>query len=149
MSDDARSRWQDAYAAAEESGRLRGGPFTTLDGEPLEPVYAPEDGAVDERIGWPGEFPFTRGRPDGLWGRLWTMRQFAGFGSAAQTNDRYAGSWRPGRVASVASTCRRSWGSTPTTCEPRARSATAESPSTPPPTWMSLTGSRWPRSARR
>ncbi len=90
MSDDQRSRWLDAYAAAEDSGRLRAGPFTTLDGEPLEPVYAPDDGQVDERIGWPGEFPFTRGlHPTGYRGRLWTMRQFAGFGSAAQTNERY------------------------------------------------------------
>ena len=43
-----------------------------------------------ERIGWPGEFPFTRGLyPAGYRGRTWTIRQFAGFGNAAQTNERY------------------------------------------------------------
>ena len=43
-----------------------------------------------DRIGWPGEFPFTRGlHPTGYRGRTWTVRQFAGFGNAAQTNERY------------------------------------------------------------
>ncbi len=58
----------------------------TESGLPLEPFY------VDEHNGWPdpGEFPFTRGiRPEGYRSRLWTMRQYAGFGSAEQTNERF------------------------------------------------------------
>src|SRR5262249_5200859 len=67
--------------------------FTTLSGLPVEPVYGPPDG-VDlpgfERIGWPGEYPYTRGLyPTGYRGRTWTIRQFAGFGNAQQTNERY------------------------------------------------------------
>jgi methylmalonyl-CoA mutase, N-terminal domain len=60
---------------------------------PLEPVYGPTSEPEDarfERIGWPGEFPFTRGLySTGYRGRPWTMRQFAGFGNATQTNERY------------------------------------------------------------
>jgi methylmalonyl-CoA mutase N-terminal domain/subunit len=65
----------------------------TLSGEPLKPLYTPEDleGFDPERsLGRPGEYPFTRGvYPTMYRGRLWTMRQFAGFGSAAETNARY------------------------------------------------------------
>jgi methylmalonyl-CoA mutase N-terminal domain/subunit len=65
--------------------------FTTLSGEPVEPLYGPDDvGAFEERIGFPGEFPFTRGvYPSMYRGRLWTMRQFAGFGTAEETNERF------------------------------------------------------------
>jgi methylmalonyl-CoA mutase N-terminal domain/subunit len=65
--------------------------FTTLSGEPVEPLYGPEDvGPFDERIGFPGEFPFTRGvYPSMYRGRLWTLRQFAGFGTAEETNERF------------------------------------------------------------
>jgi methylmalonyl-CoA mutase, N-terminal domain len=65
--------------------------FTTLSGEPVEPLYGPESvGPFDERIGFPGEFPFTRGvYPSMYRGRLWTMRQFAGFGTAEETNERF------------------------------------------------------------
>ncbi|MEK7384833.1 MAG: methylmalonyl-CoA mutase family protein [candidate division NC10 bacterium] len=62
-------------------------------GTPLKPVYGPEDVAAAtgaERLGAPGEFPFTRGvHPEMYRTRLWTMRQYAGFGSAAETNKRY------------------------------------------------------------
>jgi methylmalonyl-CoA mutase, N-terminal domain len=62
--------------------------FDTLSSVPLEPFYGPED--VDGSIAEPGEFPFTRGiYPTMYRGRLWTMRQFAGFGTAEQTNERY------------------------------------------------------------
>ena len=58
--------------------------FTKLSGMPVEPVYGPPEGAEVpgfERIGWPGEFPYTRGLyPTGYRGRTWTIRQFAGFG---------------------------------------------------------------------
>jgi methylmalonyl-CoA mutase N-terminal domain/subunit len=84
-----RSRWQQRYDAA----RKREADFTTLSGTQVEPVYGPPEGVDDprmERIGWPGEFPFTRGLyPTGYRGRTWTIRQFAGFGNAEQTNARY------------------------------------------------------------
>ncbi|HVE98344.1 MAG TPA: methylmalonyl-CoA mutase family protein [Mycobacteriales bacterium] len=84
-----RARWQARYDAAKK----RDADFTTLSGVEVEPVYGPRDGAdYDgfERIGWPGEFPFTRGLyPTGYRTRPWTIRQFAGFGNAVQTNERY------------------------------------------------------------
>jgi len=84
-----RERWQRRYDAA----RKREADFTTLSGVPVDPVYGPpaEAGYPGfERIGWPGEFPYTRGLyPTGYRGRTWTIRQFAGFGNAQQTNERY------------------------------------------------------------
>jgi len=91
-----RARWQAAYDAAQAAGRIRDDDFTTLSGVEVDPVYGPADDAAAaadprmERIGWPGEFPYTRGLyPTGYRGREWTIRQFAGFGNAAQTNERY------------------------------------------------------------
>jgi methylmalonyl-CoA mutase, N-terminal domain len=87
---DARARWQARFAEAEAAGRVRDADFTTLSGLPVDPVYGPTDGEAEERIGWPGEFPFTRGLyPTGYRGRAWTIRQFAGFGNAEQSNERY------------------------------------------------------------
>jgi methylmalonyl-CoA mutase N-terminal domain/subunit len=66
--------------------------FTTVSGRSVEPVYTPLDLPTDliGASGLPGEFPFTRGiHPTMYRGRLWTMRQFAGFGTAEDTNDRY------------------------------------------------------------
>jgi methylmalonyl-CoA mutase N-terminal domain/subunit len=84
-----RERWQRRYDAA----RKRDADFTTLSGLPVEPVYGPSPGADVpgfERIGWPGEYPYTRGLyPTGYRGRTWTIRQFSGFGNARQTNARY------------------------------------------------------------
>src|SRR5882757_4401271 len=86
---DGRSRWQQRFDAS----RKREADFTTLSGAEVEPVYGPPEGSDDprmERIGWPGEFPFTRGLyATGYRGRTWTIRQFAGFGNAEQTNERY------------------------------------------------------------
>ncbi len=66
---------------------------STLSGEPLRPLYGPDDLAgwdPDERLGEPGAFPFTRGvYPTMYRGRLWTMRQFAGYGTPEETNARY------------------------------------------------------------
>src|SRR5262249_58432775 len=63
--------------------------FKTSWGEPLKPVYGPRDVPAEE-LGAPGEFPFTRGvHPEMHRRRLWTMRQYAGFGSAVETNKRY------------------------------------------------------------
>jgi methylmalonyl-CoA mutase N-terminal domain/subunit len=88
---DGAARWQARYDAAQAKGQVRDADFTTLSQMPVEPVYGPADGAeVPERIGWPGEYPFTRGLyPTGYRGRTWTIRQFAGFGNAVQTNERY------------------------------------------------------------
>jgi methylmalonyl-CoA mutase, N-terminal domain len=84
-----RERWQARYDAA----RKRESDFTTLSGVEVAPVYGPRPGDAYEgfeRIGWPGEFPFTRGLyATGYRGRPWTIRQFAGFGNAQQTNERY------------------------------------------------------------
>jgi methylmalonyl-CoA mutase N-terminal domain/subunit len=93
MSLDARQRWQQRYDAALAAGRVRDADFTTLSGVEVQPVYGPADEAEVpgfERIGYPGEFPFTRGlHATGYRGRAWTIRQFAGFGNAKQTNERY------------------------------------------------------------
>jgi methylmalonyl-CoA mutase N-terminal domain/subunit len=90
---DGRARWTAAYAEAQARGSVRDADFTTLSGTEVDPVYGPPEDGVDprmERIGWPGEFPFTRGLyPTGYRGRSWTIRQFAGFGNARQTNERY------------------------------------------------------------
>src|SRR4029453_17966548 len=88
-----RDQWAAAYEAAVRRGQVRDRDFTTLSGLELEPVYGPPEGLLDPRVdgvGWPGGFPFTRGLyPTGYRGRAWTIRQFAGFGSAEQTNARY------------------------------------------------------------
>ncbi|MBA2738254.1 MAG: methylmalonyl-CoA mutase [Nocardioidaceae bacterium] len=88
-----RARWQRRYDAALAEGRVRDADFTTVSGLEVEPVYGPDDEQAYpgfERIGWPGEFPFTRGLyATGYRGRPWTIRQFAGFGNARQTNERY------------------------------------------------------------
>lgn len=82
-----RARWQARYDAAFKRDRE----FRTLSGLEVDPVYGPPgDDPRFERIGWPGEFPFTRGLyATGYRGRPWTIRQFAGFGNARQTNERY------------------------------------------------------------
>jgi len=87
--EEGRRRWQRRYDAA----RRRDADFTTLSGVAVDPVYGPPPGAVVPgfgRIGWPGEYPFTRGLyPAGYRGKPWTIRQFSGFGNARQTNERY------------------------------------------------------------
>ncbi|MGI8434910.1 MAG: acyl-CoA mutase large subunit family protein [Nocardioidaceae bacterium] len=82
-----RERWQQRFDASQ----VRDADFTTLSGMEVDPVYGPPDHeAASPAIGWPGEFPFTRGLyATGYRGRTWTIRQFAGFGNARQTNERY------------------------------------------------------------
>src|ERR687891_1601636 len=67
--------------------------FETISGHPIQPLYTDEDLAEWDReadLGYPGEHPFTRGvYPSMYRGRLWTMRQFAGFGTAEETNERF------------------------------------------------------------
>jgi methylmalonyl-CoA mutase, N-terminal domain len=83
----AAERWyREKFAQTPERDAL----FTTISGEQIEPLYTQEDLPDPERIGFPGEFPYTRGvYPSMYRGRLWTMRQFAGFGTAEETNERF------------------------------------------------------------
>jgi methylmalonyl-CoA mutase N-terminal domain/subunit len=89
VGDVERERWKDHYRNAGE----RDADFETLSGEPLEPIYTPEhlkDLDYEADLGYPGHYPMTRGVYHTMYrGRLWTMRQFAGFGSADETNARY------------------------------------------------------------
>jgi len=75
-------------ASPEREGEL----FSTISGLENEPLYSAEDVEIDpdRDLGYPGVFPFTRGvYPSMYRGRLWTMRQFAGFGTAEETNERF------------------------------------------------------------
>ncbi|MDX6595553.1 MAG: methylmalonyl-CoA mutase, N-terminal domain [Solirubrobacterales bacterium] len=66
--------------------------FTTISGQEIEPLYTEDDldPGLEERVGQPGEYPFTRGPYPSMYrGRLWTMRQFAGFGTVEETNERF------------------------------------------------------------
>src|SRR5262249_34317975 len=64
--------------------------FTTVSDMPVEPLYTADDAPSADRVGLPGEYPYTRGvYPSMYRGRLWTMRQFAGFGTAEDTNARF------------------------------------------------------------
>jgi methylmalonyl-CoA mutase, N-terminal domain len=81
-------QWRQAYGLTPE----RDAPFTTLSGEPIQPLYTERDlpSDTENAIGMPGQFPYTRGvYPSMYRGRLWTMRQFAGFGTAVETNERF------------------------------------------------------------
>jgi methylmalonyl-CoA mutase, N-terminal domain len=76
--------WRDAYGLQAE----RDVSFTTLSGMPVKPLYTADDAPGDP--GHPGVYPYTRGvYPSMYRGRLWTMRQFAGFGTAEETNERF------------------------------------------------------------
>ena len=92
--EEQRRRWEEGS----EKGRPRRGPGSgatdrTISDVPLKKVYEPRDVAdldLAQDLAWPGEFPYTRGiHPNGYRDRLWTMRQFAGFGTAKETNERY------------------------------------------------------------
>ena len=85
---DPRALWEEALQAS----TLRRREFTNLSGHAVQALYGPEDVDLDyaRDLGYPGQFPFTRGvHPSMYRGRLWTMRQFAGFGAARQTNERF------------------------------------------------------------
>jgi methylmalonyl-CoA mutase N-terminal domain/subunit len=85
----ARDRWEKEAAAAP----AREQPPTTVSSVPIDPLYAPDnlpDFDPDADLGYPGQYPFARGVHATMYrSRLWTMRQFAGFGSARQTNERF------------------------------------------------------------
>jgi len=86
---DEGERWRRRYEATPE----RDAEFSTISGHPVEPLYGEQDGGGEpaaERIGHPGAYPFTRGPYASMYrGRLWTMRQFAGFGTVEETNERF------------------------------------------------------------
>jgi len=76
--------------AVEEKARGAMAPFTTISGREIEPLYRPAPIDYVKDLGDPGQFPYTRGVHSSMYrGKGWTMRQFAGFGSAAQTNERF------------------------------------------------------------
>jgi len=85
----AKSEWEKKVKEA----KTRQAKFTTVSGEPIEMLYTPDDIAHINYltdIGFPGEFPYTRGIHDTMYrGKLWTMRQFAGFGTPEDSNKRY------------------------------------------------------------
>jgi methylmalonyl-CoA mutase N-terminal domain/subunit len=84
----AKDRWEETY----EKGSERDAEFSTMSGVPVKPLYTPEDveGDYGAKLGYPGEFPYTRGvYPNMYRGRLWTVRQFAGYGTASETNERF------------------------------------------------------------
>ncbi len=90
---DSKKRWQEnVLQRAQAKTPERQPAFQTSSGIPLEPTYTPDDIATDYEadLGFPGEYPFTRGiHPLGYRSRLWTMRQYAGYASAEESNARY------------------------------------------------------------
>src|ERR687884_215842 len=80
-------------APAPNAAKEKRGSFTTISGRPINQLYTPQDVAAldyDRDLADPGTFPYTRGiHPTGYLGKLWTMRQFAGFGTPEETNQRY------------------------------------------------------------
>jgi len=81
------------WAARYRNGKLTPNEAATMSGVPVQPLYTPGDlegWSYDEKLGYPGEFPFTRGvYPSMYRGQPWTIRQFAGYGTAEETNRRY------------------------------------------------------------
>src|SRR4029078_9920590 len=89
-----RQRWErDVLEPALQRAPERDVPFTTISGRPVALFYPPDDLPgfdYHRELNNPGEFPYTRGiHPTGYRGKLWTMRQFAGFGTPEETNERY------------------------------------------------------------
>src|SRR5207302_210506 len=86
----AYEEWATRYRAGKRAPKEAA---ATISGMPVEPLYTPEDLAgwrYEEKLGYPGEFPYTRGvYPSMYRGQLWTIRQFAGYGTAEETNRRY------------------------------------------------------------
>ncbi|MCK5406111.1 MAG: methylmalonyl-CoA mutase, partial [Candidatus Krumholzibacteria bacterium] len=84
-------RWRrETYRPTVEKKPERKQAFSTTSGIEIEPLYTPPDDDYPDGIGFPGEYPFTRGvYPTMYRGRPWTIRQYAGFGTAKQTNERF------------------------------------------------------------
>ncbi len=87
------NKQKEEYFKKLNNSKVTGMKFTSVSGEKVEPLYFPneiENGDYLEKLGFPGEFPFTRGiHPTGYRGKVWTMRQFAGFGTPEDTNQRF------------------------------------------------------------
>src|SRR5690349_18140119 len=89
-----KERWEEeSYRPFVRRAPERDVPYETLSGIPVQPLYTPEDLAgwrYEDKLGYPGEFPYTRGPYPSMYrGRLWTMRMFAGFGRPEDTNARF------------------------------------------------------------
>ena len=89
-----KQRWErEVLEPALAKSTERPGPFTTISGRPIDRLYTPDDLQhfdYQRDLNSPGEYPYTRGiHPSGYRGKLWTMRQFAGFGTPEETNERY------------------------------------------------------------
>ena len=94
MPDGGKKEWKDkVWKPATERIAERQDQFETTSGLAIDPIYTPEDIAdqdYERDLGYPGSFPFTRGvQPTMYRGRVWTMRQYSGFASAEETNQRY------------------------------------------------------------
>lgn len=92
MADEKMREQLAAWEAAFDASRKRDTDFETMSGIPLKPLYTSDDVVADEaeHLGVPGRYPFTRGSyASGYRTKLWTMRQFSGFGTAEETNERY------------------------------------------------------------
>ncbi|MGB2694525.1 MAG: methylmalonyl-CoA mutase family protein [Dehalococcoidia bacterium] len=97
MSENKQEWLESTYQEARERSPERDAPFATSSGKPVAPLYSPEDVAGNEdgspyvdKLGFPGVYPYTRGiQPTMYRGRLWTVRQYAGFGTAEDSNQRY------------------------------------------------------------
>ena len=136
-----RERWQEAF----DRSPMRASRFETMSGVPLDPVYGPEGAEL------PGVYPYTRGPYASMYrSRLWTMRQFAGFGSAEDTNGRFKELLRAGGDGlSTAFDMPTLLGRDSDDPLPRERWVGPGSPSTPWPTWRrSSPASTWARSRR-
>ena len=84
MSKDKKKKWEKLY----EESRFRDYSFDSASGKKVAPLYYPED--IEESTEFPGQYPYTRGIHANMYrGRLWTMRQFSGFGAPEETNKRF------------------------------------------------------------
>src|SRR5580692_6726579 len=93
MSDSESAKLREAHRPAKAKSAERREAFTTSSQIPIPPVDGPDETPLETyeaKLGWPGRYPFTRGvQPTMYRGRHWTMRQYAGFGTAEETNKRF------------------------------------------------------------
>ena len=85
------SKYYKNWLEKNKESKQRNYSFESASGEKVDSVYYPDDSdTYIEKLNFPGEFPYTRGiHPNMYRGKLWTMRQFAGFGSPEESNDRF------------------------------------------------------------
>lgn len=93
MRDQLYKKRKEAFLKKLNKSKDRGADYTTVSGENVDPLYSPDNIPENnflDNLNFPGEYPFTRGiHSNGYRGKLWTMRQFAGFGSPEDTNERF------------------------------------------------------------